>query len=217
LVRASSRPSDTSHPAPGPGGGTGDHPPVAGRGARAPAHGDWSSRGRQDPAGPRGGRPDRRQVSGRSHARGPHPGAGSPLGAADAGPDARPPGHGHSSPRQSAEEYLRNRQLLLSVDNFEQVLPATGPLAALLATCPGVTLLVTSRVIAFRSASHSATSARHPSCRETTSKRRHATQTRRHGSRPSGMCVRRALVACTLVGLPLRRLWGAQARARAGQ
>jgi predicted ATPase len=41
--------------------------------------------------------------------------------------------------------YLRKRQPLVILDNFEQVLPAAGWLADLLATCPGITLLVTSR------------------------------------------------------------------------
>jgi predicted ATPase/DNA-binding CsgD family transcriptional regulator len=41
--------------------------------------------------------------------------------------------------------YLAERQALLVLDNFEQVLPAATELADLLATCPGVKLLVTSR------------------------------------------------------------------------
>ena len=42
--------------------------------------------------------------------------------------------------------YLRERQsLLIVLDNFEQVLPAARWIADLLATCPGITLLVTSR------------------------------------------------------------------------
>ena len=40
---------------------------------------------------------------------------------------------------------LRERSLLLVLDNFEHVTPAAPLLADLLATCPGVTLLVTSR------------------------------------------------------------------------
>jgi predicted ATPase/DNA-binding CsgD family transcriptional regulator len=43
-------------------------------------------------------------------------------------------------------EALAERRLLVVLDNFEQVLPAATQLAALLATCPGLALLVTSRV-----------------------------------------------------------------------
>jgi non-specific serine/threonine protein kinase len=42
--------------------------------------------------------------------------------------------------------YLRERELLLILDNFEQVLPAAVPLAELLGAAPGLRLLVTSRV-----------------------------------------------------------------------
>src|SRR5262245_28572442 len=41
--------------------------------------------------------------------------------------------------------FLRDRQLLLIVDNFEQVLEAAPLLAGVLAACPELTLLVTSR------------------------------------------------------------------------
>ncbi len=41
--------------------------------------------------------------------------------------------------------YLRDRRALLVLDNFEQVLPAAAALASVLAACPHVTLLVTSR------------------------------------------------------------------------
>lgn len=41
---------------------------------------------------------------------------------------------------------LEERRMLVVLDNFEQVLPAAAPLADLLARCPGLTLLVTSRV-----------------------------------------------------------------------
>jgi predicted ATPase/DNA-binding CsgD family transcriptional regulator len=41
--------------------------------------------------------------------------------------------------------YLRERQSLIILDNFEQVLPAASWLADLLATCPSTMLLVTSR------------------------------------------------------------------------
>lgn len=43
------------------------------------------------------------------------------------------------------QEYLREKHLLLVLDNFEQVLPAAPQLTALLARCPQLTLLVTSR------------------------------------------------------------------------
>ena len=43
-------------------------------------------------------------------------------------------------------DYLRERSLLLVLDNFEQVLPAASALADMLANCPGLSLLVTSRV-----------------------------------------------------------------------
>jgi predicted ATPase len=40
---------------------------------------------------------------------------------------------------------LRERRLLLVLDNFEQILPAAADVAALLADCPGIVALVTSR------------------------------------------------------------------------
>ncbi|HEY8741659.1 MAG TPA: AAA family ATPase, partial [Chloroflexota bacterium] len=42
-------------------------------------------------------------------------------------------------------EYLRKRTLLLILDNFDRMLPAAAQLSELLATCPGVALLVTCR------------------------------------------------------------------------
>ncbi|HEY6149205.1 MAG TPA: adenylate/guanylate cyclase domain-containing protein [Gaiellaceae bacterium] len=42
-------------------------------------------------------------------------------------------------------EYLRDRRILLLLDNFEQVLPAAPALSGLLGSAPGVNLLVTSR------------------------------------------------------------------------
>jgi predicted ATPase/transcriptional regulator with XRE-family HTH domain len=43
-------------------------------------------------------------------------------------------------------DYLRERSMLLVLDNFEQVLPAANALADMLANCPGLSLLVTSRI-----------------------------------------------------------------------
>src|ERR1051326_310517 len=45
----------------------------------------------------------------------------------------------------SVKEYLRHRELLLVLDNFEQILAAAGQLGELLAACPGLVVLVTSR------------------------------------------------------------------------
>jgi predicted ATPase/DNA-binding CsgD family transcriptional regulator len=44
------------------------------------------------------------------------------------------------------QEYLRDREVLLILDNFEQVLPAAEGLAAMLAGAPGLRILATSRV-----------------------------------------------------------------------
>jgi non-specific serine/threonine protein kinase len=49
------------------------------------------------------------------------------------------------SPAARVTDYLRDKRLLLVLDNFEQVRAAAAELASLLAECPDVSLLVTSR------------------------------------------------------------------------
>jgi predicted ATPase/class 3 adenylate cyclase len=44
------------------------------------------------------------------------------------------------------QSYLRDKRLLLLLDNFEQIVDAAPPVAELLAACPNVKVLVTSRV-----------------------------------------------------------------------
>ena len=46
---------------------------------------------------------------------------------------------------ESLKEYLRRRSLLLVLDNFEQILPAAPVVSELLATAPGLKVLITSR------------------------------------------------------------------------
>lgn len=54
---------------------------------------------------------------------------------------------GGQSPLNHLIAYLRPRQTLLVLDNFEQLLPATASLAELLANAPQLKLLVTSRAL----------------------------------------------------------------------
>ena len=56
---------------------------------------------------------------------------------------------------EKVETAVRNRRLLIVLDNFEQVLDAATTLAALLASAPGLTLLVTSRALVRLSAERS--------------------------------------------------------------
>jgi predicted ATPase/class 3 adenylate cyclase len=49
--------------------------------------------------------------------------------------------------RNSLAEHIGERELLLVVDNFEQVVDAAPELASLLSSCPRLTLLVTSRAL----------------------------------------------------------------------
>lgn len=51
------------------------------------------------------------------------------------------------SPLEAVKEYLRSRQALLILDNFEQVVEAAPCVAELLAACPTLKVLVTSRTI----------------------------------------------------------------------
>jgi predicted ATPase/class 3 adenylate cyclase len=49
--------------------------------------------------------------------------------------------------RESLEDHLRDRQLLLVLDNFEQVLDAAGSVTQLLAAAPSLKVMVTSRAV----------------------------------------------------------------------
>ena len=57
------------------------------------------------------------------------------------------PEMGDSSAFDHLKTVLRDRQLLLLIDNFEQVLPAAPVLCDLLSTCPQLKILVTSRAL----------------------------------------------------------------------
>lgn len=62
---------------------------------------------------------------------------------------ARAIGLTDTGPQPLAERlsaFLRDRTMLLTLDNFEQALPAAGAVGDLLAQCPRLTLLVTSRI-----------------------------------------------------------------------
>jgi predicted ATPase len=49
------------------------------------------------------------------------------------------------SPREALLAYLRAKQLLLTLDNFEHLLEAASEVSWLIETCPNLTVLVTSR------------------------------------------------------------------------
>jgi len=61
---------------------------------------------------------------------------------------------GGQSLQELLTEHLRERELLLVVDNLEQLLPASAFLSELLAAAPGLTLLATSRAPLHLSAEH---------------------------------------------------------------
>lgn len=53
----------------------------------------------------------------------------------------------HKPPLQNLQDYLRDKKLLLVLDNFEQVLDAGAEVAALLEVAPLLQILVTSRIV----------------------------------------------------------------------
>jgi predicted ATPase/DNA-binding XRE family transcriptional regulator len=55
---------------------------------------------------------------------------------------------------EELEQYLRDRQLLLVLDNFERLLEAGPPMAQLVAACSSLKVLVTSRVVLRLQAEH---------------------------------------------------------------
>ena len=54
---------------------------------------------------------------------------------------------GDRNPMQLLKTFLRDKHLLLVLDNFEQVLPAAPHLSGLLSSCPQLKILVTSRAL----------------------------------------------------------------------
>src|SRR5207253_7314712 len=55
---------------------------------------------------------------------------------------------------ESLKEFLQDKQMLLMLDNFEQVVAAAPLVAELLAACPHLKCLVTSRVVLRLSSEH---------------------------------------------------------------
>jgi predicted ATPase/DNA-binding CsgD family transcriptional regulator len=62
-------------------------------------------------------------------------------------PEAEDSGPGLSRPLQRLNTYLSEKQVLLLLDNFEQVIAAAPSLVELLGACPGLKILVTSRAV----------------------------------------------------------------------
>ena len=54
---------------------------------------------------------------------------------------------GSRAPRDVLADFLREKRLLLLLDNFEQILPAASDIAELLRACPHLKVLVTSRAV----------------------------------------------------------------------
>jgi excisionase family DNA binding protein len=70
----------------------------------------------------------------------------TPLVQANLVPDAVARGLGMRNAAEGLETNLKQRNLLLVLDNFERVLPAAPAIADLIAACPGVQILATSRI-----------------------------------------------------------------------
>ena len=62
-------------------------------------------------------------------------------------PEAEDGGQGQAQPLERLNTYLREKQVLLLLDNFEQVVAAAPALVDLLGACPGLKMLVTSRAV----------------------------------------------------------------------
>jgi predicted ATPase/DNA-binding CsgD family transcriptional regulator len=62
-------------------------------------------------------------------------------------PEAEDSGQGQAQPLQRLNTYLCEKQVLLLLDNFEQVVAAAPSLVELLGACPGLKILVTSRAV----------------------------------------------------------------------
>jgi predicted ATPase/DNA-binding CsgD family transcriptional regulator len=62
-------------------------------------------------------------------------------------PEAGDAGQGQTQPLQRLKTYLREKQVLLLLDNFEQVVTVAPSLVELLGACPRLKILVTSRAV----------------------------------------------------------------------
>ncbi|MEK9136826.1 MAG: protein kinase, partial [Bacteroidota bacterium] len=64
------------------------------------------------------------------------------------------PESGTQTPVENLKEYLKTRNVLLLLDNFEQVIDAAPIIARLLAGCPRLKIIVTSRTVLHLSGEH---------------------------------------------------------------